>query len=342
MTKFQAIALSLTVGSLLLAGCGPKDDTATSGGQQANTGKKIVVCLLPKQKGVPYFTSCDTGAEQAAKDLGNIELRYDGPTDGKAESAAEMIEKWTLKGVDVIAVSCNDPKVVGQAMKAARDKGVHVVTWDADADKDTREFFVNQATPEQIGFGLVDAMAKDLGTPEGKVAIVTASLTATNQNEWMEHMKARLKTKYPKLELVAVKPSNEDQKLAFEVTRDLLKTYPDLKGIFGISSNAFPGAAEAVKQAGLSGKVLVTGLATPDGMRSYVMDGTVKSVLLWKTEDLGYLTVEVAKALAEGTLKPGATSFTSKKLGEKKIVGDNVLLGDPMVFTKENIDQYHF
>ena len=200
---------------------------------------------------------------------------------------------------------------------------------------------MNQATPQQIGFGLVDAMAKDLGQPEGKVAIVTARLTAANQNEWMKYMKERL-AKYPKMELVATKPSNEDQKLAFEVTRDMLKTYPDLKGIFGISSVAFPGAAEAVKQAGQTGKVLVTGLATPNDMKAYVKDGTVKSILLWKTEDLGYLTVEIGKALVDGTLKAGDKSFKSKSLGEKTIQGDNVLLGDPMIFNKENIDQFNF
>lgn len=279
----------------------------------------------------------------AAQDLGGIELKYDGPTDGSPEKAAEMIEKWTLKGADVIAVSCNDPDALSPALKAARDKGVHVITWDADAKPEAREMFVNQATPQQIGYGLVDTMAKDLGgdSAKGKVAIVTARLTAPNQNEWMKYMKERL-TKYPGLELVAVKPSNEDQQLAFQVTRDLIKAYPELKGVFGISSVAFPGAAEAVKQAGKSGQVLVTGLATPNDMKAYVKDGTVKSVLLWNTQDLGYLTVEIGAALARGTLKSGATSFKSQKLGDKKIEGDNVLLGDVLIFTKENIDQFNF
>lgn len=343
MTRLTAALMTAFVllgGSLL--GCSANKEGGTTKGGEGGSEKKIVVCLLPKQKGVPYFTSCDDGAELAAKELGNIEVRYDGPTDGSPEKAAEMIEKWTLKGVDVIAVSCNDPKVLGPAMKAARAKGVHVVTWDADADPDTREFFVNQATPQQIGYGLVDAMAKDLGDPTGQVAIITARLTASNQNEWMKYMKERLSSKYPKLELVAVKPSNEDQKVAFEVTRDLIKTYPGLKGVFGISSVAFPGAAEAVKQAGMSGKVLVTGLSTPNDMRSYVKDGTVKSVLLWNTGDLGYLTIEVANALVDGTLKSGASEFDSKKLGSKKIEGDNVLLGDPLIFTKDNIDKFNF
>jgi ABC-type sugar transport system substrate-binding protein len=306
-------------------------------------GQKVTVCLLPKKKGLPYFSSCADGARQAAEELGNVELIYDGPTDGSPEKAASMIEKWALKGVDVIAVSPNDPNVLAPAMKKAREKGVHVVTWDADGVPDAREFFVNQATAREIGYALVDTMARDLGgsDPEGEVAIITATLTAANQNEWMKYMKERLPT-YPKLTLVAVKPSNEDQKLAFQVAQDLLRAYPNLRGIFAISSVAFPGAAEAVRQSSKKGKVLVTGLSTPNDMREFVKDGTVVSVVLWNTLDLGYLTLRAADALARGNLKPGMAELPAGKLGAKKIVGDNILLGNILVFTKDNIDQYKF
>lgn len=312
-------------------------------GDVAAQSKTVTVCLLPKKKGLPYFTTCAQGAEEAAKELGHVKLIYDGPSDGAPEKAASMIEKWTLQGVDVIAVSPNDPEVLAPAMNKAREKGVHVITWDADGAPGTREFLVNQATAQDIGFALVDTMAKDLGgdSAEGEVAIVTATLTAANQNAWIKHMKERL-AKYPKLTLVSIQPSNEDQKLAFQAAQDLMKAHPRLRGIFAISSVAFPGAAEAVKQAGTAGKVLVTGLSTPNDMRSYVMDGTVKSVILWNTIDLGYLTVRVADALAAGKLKPGDTTFDGGRLGPKQIVGDNVLLGAILVFTKENIGRYNF
>jgi ABC-type sugar transport system substrate-binding protein len=341
-------------GLLCLTGCSPQSDSKTeptetrpspSAASEAedSSGKKVTVYLLPKKKGLSYFTSCSAGAKEAAEELGNVELIYDGPTDGSPEKAASLIEQWTLKKADVIAVSPNDPSVLAPAMQSAKEKGVHVLTWDADGAENAREFFVNQATAEQIGSALVDAMAKDIGgaEPTGKVAIITATLTAANQNEWIKYIKERLKT-YPKLELVEIKPSNEDQKLAFSVAQDLMKAYPDLKGIFGISSVAFPGAAEAVKQAGKTGQVFVTGLSTPNDMKPYVMDGVVKSVVLWNTKDLGYLTVYVAEAVATGKLKPRATEVSAGRLGTKKIENNHVLLGDLLVFTKENIGNYDF
>jgi ABC-type sugar transport system substrate-binding protein len=340
----QIVCFFLMAACCVVSGC--KEKAAPSGEKKTAgkaAAKRITVCLLPKKKGLPYFSSCAEGAREAAAQLGNIELLYDGPTDGSPEKAASMIEKWALKGADVIAVSPNDPNVLAPAMKKAREKGVHVITWDADGVADSREFFVNQATAREIGYALVDTMAKDLGgaEPEGEVAIITATLTAANQNEWMKYMKERLPT-YPKLRLVAVKPSNEDQKVAFQSAQDLMKAYPNLRGIFAISSVAFPGAAEAVKQAGMKRKVLVTGLSTPNDMREYVKDGTVVSVILWNTLDLGYLTIQAADALARGKLKPGATELQAGKLGAKKIVGDNILLGNILVFTKDNIDQYKF
>ncbi len=333
--------------SLVIAGCSSpeakKDDApAPAKGATATEKKKIKVALLPKKKGVPYFTSCSEGAEEAAKEL-NVELIYDGPVNGDAAEAVKLIDQWTAQGVDVIAVSPNDPAVLGPAMKRAKEAGVKVVTWDADSAPDTREFMINQATAKDIGYALVDALALDLGGEKatGEVAIVTATLTAANQNEWIKYIQERL-PKYPGLKYLVTKPSNEDQKLAFSVTQDLIKANPNLKGIFAISSVAFPGAAEAIKQGGKSGQVFVTGLSTPNDMRTYVKDGVVKSVILWNTKDLGYLTIYAARALADGELKAGATTLKAGRLGEKKVEKDNVMLGAILTFNKENIDQFKF
>ena len=338
--------LTLLAFGLIFGACSPSENSQIGSESESilSSGKRITIALIPKKKGLPYFTSCASGAEEAARELGNVDLIYDGPTDGSPEKQASMIEQYALKGVNVIAVSPNDPEVVAPAMRKAREKGIHVITWDADAVTDARSYFVNQSTAQAIAYGMVDTMVQDLGGPEVKaqVAIVTAYLTAANQNIWIEHMKARMADTYPNLDLVAIKPSDEDQKLAFKVTQDLMKAYPDIKGFFGISSVSFPGAAEAVKQAGRSGEVMVTGLATPNSMKAYVQDGTVKSVVLWNTAELGYLTVQVGAALANGTLNPGDEQFVAGKLGEKEVAGDQVLLGDILVFNQENIDQYDF
>jgi ABC-type sugar transport system substrate-binding protein len=228
-------------------------------------------------------------------------------------------------------------------LKKARDAGIAVITYDADADaaRSGRQFFVNQCSADSIAAALTDEMAAQEG-PDAKTAIVTSSLTAPNQNDWMRRMLTYRRAKYPKMELLTTKPSEEDQQLAFQRTQDILKAYPNVQGIWAISSVAFPGAAEAVQKAGKSGKVAVIGLSTPTSMAQFVKNGTVKTVILWNPVDLGYLTIQVARAVARGDLKPGATTFHAGRLGDRTIQGDNVMLGQPMKFTKANIDQYRF
>jgi ABC-type sugar transport system substrate-binding protein len=326
-------------------GCAKHDSSQTTGtsGETATASAgshKLRVALLPKIKGISYFSSCFKGAEEAAKELG-IDLIYDGPTDGNPRKQAEMIEQWTIDGVDVICVAPNAPDVVASAMQEARAAGVSVITWDADGTAESRSFFVNQASAQAIGEGMVNAMLQDLGPDtEGDVVIISADATSENQNAWIETMKPALAKS--KLKLATIKYPGENASNALADSQDVISKYPNLKGIFGISSVSFPGAAEAVEQSGKGGKILVNGLSTPNDMKKFVQNGTVRSFILWHTVDLGYLTIHVAKALAAGELKPGATSLKAGRLGELSIVGDNVMLGDILVFTKANIDQYDF
>lgn len=337
------VLTSLVVMALMgLAGCGSDGGADGDAAGGSGGGDVIRVALLPKIKGIPYFSSCADGAREAVAELGNVELIYDGPIDGDPRKQAEMIEQWIVDGVDVICVSPNAPDVVANAMKDAQAQGIHVLTWDADSAPETRSFFVNQATPESIARGMVDAMVADVGGPEveGDVVIISSDATSDNQNSWIEIMRPALEK--TRLTLQTIKYPGENASSALADAKDVIKKYPDLKGLFGISSVAFPGAAEAVEQTGNTGKIMVVGLATPNSMKPFVERGTVRSVVLWNTVDLGYLTVHAAHALAEGRLQPGAQSFEAGRLGEITIEGDNILLGDILVFTPENIDEYDF
>ena len=144
------------------------------------------------------------------------------------------------------------------------------------------------------------------------------------------------------MKMIALRPCDDLKDKAQSEATALLSANANLKLIMAICSPAVPGAAEAVKQAGKTGSVKVIGLGLPSENKRYVKEGVTQSVILWKTVDLGYLTVQAATALAKGELKPGATTFKAGRLGEMQIRGDNILLGEPFVFNKENIDQFDF
>lgn len=338
-TWFLLLALPLILAACQRRAAAPGAESAPPGGASG----KLTVAMMPKLIGIDYFNACRQGAESAAKELGDVDLIYDGPTEAKVDKQVEMIDTWVTQHVGAVAVAANDPVAIAPALKKARDAGIGAITYDADADaaRSGRQFFVNQCSADSIAQALVDEMAAQVG-PDAKTAIVTSSLTAPNQNDWIARMRKYMAAKYPKMQVLTLQPSEEDQKKAFERTQDILKAYPDVQGIWGITSVAFPGAADGVQKAGKSGKVAVVGLSTPSSMAQFVKNGTVKTVILWNPVDLGYLTVYVARAVARGELKPGATSIHAGHLGDKPIHGDQVLLGPPMKFTKENIDQYKF
>ena len=183
---------------------------------------------------------------------------------------------------------------------------------------------------------------RSLTGEQGEFAIITASLTAANMNEWQKNIQKRLTEKYPNMKLATVRPCDDLKDKAQSETTAVLSAYPNVKLIMAICSPAVPGAAEAVKQAGKTGTVKVIGLGLPNENKRYVKEGVTQSVILWKTVDLGYLTVQATVALAKGELKPGAKSFKAGRLGEMEINGDNILLGKPFIFNKDNIDQFDF
>jgi rhamnose transport system permease protein len=352
MKNSQLAILSAVIiaGSLIVAGSNwwlvqsvtsagsPAAGTAGTATPNAAPVKHYTLGVMPKAKGDPYFVSCRVGAEEAAKELG-ADMIWDGPTDLDPAKQNEIVEAWITRGVNSIAVSVVNGPGISSVLRKARSKGIKVITWDADAEPDARDFFINQATPQALGDTLGDEANRIL-KGSGDFAIITGALTAANQNDWIENIKRRI-AQYPKIHLITVRPSDDDRNRAFQEAQTLMKVYPEMKLIMAISAPAVPGAAEAVKQSGRT-DVKVTGLSLPNMCKPYVKAGIAESVVLWNTGNLGYLVVQASQQAAEGILRRGVTSIEAGRLGRIVVDGDQVLLGKPLVFTKANIDQYDF
>ena len=254
----------------------------------------------------------------------------------------EFIQQWVQLRCDAITVAGNDPDALAPALKEAQRSGIKTGSWDADVAKDARSYFVNQATFKAIGEQMMDIMAAQTKR-KGKFLIVTGSLTAPNTNEWIAAMRKRVKERYPKMQIASVQPGEENLQKGIDVTKSYLSANPDTAGVFGITTVALPGVAEAVRQMGLKGKVAVTGLTDPVIAKPYVDEGVIKKAVLWNPEDLGYLAVFVAKKkMLDGTM-PTSGAFKAGRLGDVKMIAkDEVLLGPPLVFSKQDVGKYDF
>jgi rhamnose transport system substrate-binding protein len=328
---------------LLLAACGGSTGGTTGGTPTSGTGSgsNLNIVFLPKQINNPYFDTAASGGQQAAKDL-NGQFKQVGPSSANAAAQVPFITTLTEQHVGAIVISGDDPNAVAPALKQAMAQGIKVVSYDADVAPDARNVFVNQADSEQIGRSEVDLLAQQINST-GQIAILSAASTAANQNTWIGFMKQEL-TKYPKMQLVKIAYGNDDDQTSFNQTLALLQQYPNLKGIISPTTVGIAAAARALESVHKGGQVALTGLGTPNQLRQYVKDGTIKAFELWNPANLGYLAYYVAALLIQGKIKGNVgETFTAGKLGSYTIGANNVvLLGPPTVFNSSNIDQFNF
>ena len=303
----------------------------------------FTVFFLPKATGNPYFDTALSGAREAATSDGDT-VKQVGPTTADASQQVTYIKSLIQQHVDAIVVSADDPGVIAPALKLAMSRGIKVVSYDSDTLPSARQIFVNQADTAAIGRIEVQIMGRELGY-RGQIAILSAASTATNQNAWISYMKKELALpKYKHMQLVTIVYGNDDPQLSTTVAQGLLTRYPHLRGIIAPTTVGIKAAAQVVDVARKRGKVIVTGLGTPNDMRKYVLNGTVPDFALWNPTNLGYLAEYTAHDLIAGTLKPvPGARYTAGKLGTY-VVGPQrvVLLGPPTEFTKKNINQFHF
>jgi rhamnose transport system permease protein len=297
----------------------------------------LTVGVMPKSTRNPYFEDCRRGAEEAARDSG-FTLLWDGPRDPDAMAQSRMVERWVEEGLPAIAVSVEDAARVSPALAAARARGVKVATWDADGAPEARDFSVVPATPEAVAHALCFEVGRITGG-SGEFAAITSTLSAPNQKAWIAEFQLRLAREQPGLRLVAVRPCQDRAEVAAAETRALLLDHPALKAVVGFCAPAVPAAADAIKQARRT-DVRVTGVSLPSACRGYIEEGSVDSVVFWKTRDLGYLAAACARALALGELQPGAVLLRAGRLGNVMVRGDQVRLGRCHIVTKGNLGRF--
>ncbi|MFD6446459.1 rhamnose ABC transporter substrate-binding protein [Promicromonospora sp. NPDC060204] len=325
-----------------LAACGSGGDGGGGDASGDGGGGDVTITMLPKNLGNPYFEASTAGAEEAAGELGAT-VDEVGPDTASPDSQVPFINTAAQQGVSALVISANDPTAIGDALDEARSAGTKVVTFDSDTEPQYRDLFVNQASAEGIADKQLELISDQIGG-KGEIAILSASANATNQNAWIKIMEEKLASDYPDIKLVETAYGDDDDQTSFDKTAALLQSHPDLKGIVSPTTVGIAAAARYVSTSEYKGKVAVTGLGTPNQMREYVDDGTVEAFALWNPTDLGYLATEAAAALVAGDItgEEGDT-FEAGRLGEYTVGADGeVLLGEPFVFDKSNIDDFDF
>lgn len=345
----RRIFAAILTGIMVITGCSgctrhaSKKEPASSVVDVSSTENETYALILQNADSA-YEKRIVDGFQQAMNDTGK-DYVVKTPGDNPVQDQEDFVEQLTKQKVSAIAIAPSDAEALADSLKAALDAGIDVCAYDTPATPESRELFINQTGTEQIAVTMMDAVL-DLSSGTGQWAILSSSSTAAKQNEWIEAMRKTMKDeKYANLEMVEVAYSDDQEQKAYDQTKSLLLSYPDLKVICVPSTSALPAAAKAVKDAGSS--VKVTGFGLPSEMTDYVgSSGCVPYFYLWNPVDLGKLTGYVSVALHSGKITGAlGEKFKAGSMGNFEVTksadnGTEVIVGSPYKFDQTNIDQW--
>lgn len=332
LLPYGALALS----AFMLAGCGERPQ------QSADSNGKIRIGIVAKSLGNGFFDAVHKGADEAAAEL-NAEIIFTGPTTPTAEGQIETLNALIAQRVDVIAISANDPDALVPTLKRAMQRGIKVISFDSAVAKEGRMLHLSPSSDVLIGQTVAKLAAEMVPEGKGKMAVVSATPTSTNQNWWLVHMQ-QIMPQYPCLDYVGVVYGDDVADKSYRETVALVKQHPDLAVIVSLSSVGIVAAAKAIEDQGLTGKVKVTGLGLPSELVGYVRKGVVPKFAIWNPIDLGYSTTQVAAFLARGG-KVDLTKFDQAislgRVGSVTFDGNGVgAMAKPFIYDQSNVEQF--
>jgi rhamnose transport system substrate-binding protein len=299
------------------------------------------VAFVPQLIGIPYFNSMEAGGKKAAAAFG-VDFIYSGPVDANPVDQLQVFQSLVNQGIEAISIGVIDASSIAPVVEQAQAKGIKIYTTDSDAPDSGRLVFVAQASDEGLASTLIDELVNRVGQ-DAKIGFVSADATSSNLNAWIKLIQERAASKYPKLKLLPPQYAGGTSDRAAQLASDLIVANPDLKGLIAVASSTCPGVGQAIESAGKIGQIVGAGYCSPNTAKSYIKSGAFGFTVLWDPAALGYLDVWAGKQLLDG--KPFALSNDVPGM-PKPIAYDPtkkiLLLGDPTVFTKDNVDKFDF
>ncbi len=334
INRRETLALAAAAGALL--------GTAAAGSRfgAALAAEEYKMVSIPKLR-APWFNEFEKGLQKAGKDFG-ANVYQQAPESADEALQARLIADAINQGVNALLVVPNDAQSIVPVLGQAQAKGIVTLTHESPQQKNA-DVDIEMIDNKAFGEKSIDLLTKALGKPEGQYAIFVGSLTVPAHNIWADAALARAKQMYTDLKPIGDRyPVSEDQSAAHQTALDILTAHPDLKGFLCFGSQGAPGAAQAVGEKGLIGKVAVVGTTSPNQAAQYLKDGSMNASILWDPAEAAYAMVYMAKQMLDGKKAMIGPGLDIPTLGKPLAVKGNTLIYDrPLIVTKENLDKYN-
>jgi len=332
-SKVRIAVLLMVAASLMLSG----GMLFAAGGQEKAEGYTMI--SIPKLRAT-WFDRMEVGIKKAGAEYG-IAVSQQAPASADEAQQVRLIEDAINQGNNAILVVPNDAKSIEPAFARAQAQKIVTITHESPGQKNA-DFDVEMIDNVAFGEKAMELMVESMGATSGKYVVFVGSLTVPAHNIWADAAIALAKKKYPGLRQVADRyPVSEDQNAARQAALDIMTAHPDIKGFLCFGSQGAPGAAQAVRERGVIGKMAVIGTTAPSQAAQYLKDGSFSNSILWDPAEAGYAMVYMAKMVLDGKKDQVNANLDIPTLGKPLLMEGNTLIYDrPLIINKDNVDQY--
>ncbi len=309
--------------------------------QQGPSGGLKFITIV-KSTGFNWFRRMETGIQQYSRDTG-IQTLQQGPSKADAALQVQVIEDAIAQRPNALLVVPFQVETVEPVLKKAKDQGIIVVTHEASNIRpESAAYDIEPFDNAAYGRHMMDEMASGMHG-EGNYVVFVGSLTSKSHNEWVDAAIAHQKERYPKMQLVGTRnETSDDPQKAYQMMKDLLRTYPGIKGVQGSAATDVVGAAQAIQDAGLAGRITVVGTSLPSYAGELLKSNAVSVINCWDPATAGYVMNKVARILLEGGKIEDGMDLGVEGYSQIRLVG-RVIYGSAWIdITGANMDQYPF
>ena len=338
MKRFVAkILCACFVASFLLCG-----SIAPVAAEEAKDNSEITIATVFKVEGIAWYERKKVGIEQFAEDTG-VDAFLVGPTEADATLQTQMVEDLIAQGVDAICIVPVSTEALEPVLKKARDAGIVVIAHEGEGMVNV-DYDLEAFKNEDYGAHFMMKLGELCGG-EGEYVASVGSLTAKSHNQWVDASIAYQEENFPNMSFYGDRiESAEDQEVTYEKTKEVLKANPNLAGYQGSGMSEVAGAALAVEEAGLSGKVHIVGTSLVSVSGKFVREGTIDMISFWDPAVAGYVMNTIALKVLNGEEITDGIDLGQEGYENCSLEG-NVIKGSAWIdITSENVDdpQYDF
>ena len=349
--KFLAL-LSCATMVFSLAGCGTVESSqgissdsntssnssapSTDGGDSKGEEKDYKIAVVPKLTSIAWFQRMEVGVKEYAKETG-VDAFYTGPSEGDGALQAQVIEDLIAQDVDAICVVPFSTESLEPVLKKARDAGIVVIAHEASGMENI-DYDIEAFDNDEYGRHFMEKLGELTGG-EGEYILEVGALTSQSHNQWVDASRALQEEKFPNMKVYGDKiETADDQSTSYNKVKEVLTANPSIAAIQGSAMADVAGAALAVEELGLAGKVKIAGTSLVSVSGKYVENGTIDMISFWDPALAGKAMIELAlKVLNEEDVTTGLNLGIEGY--DNLTLTDKVLTGQAWIdVTKDNVN----